>query len=76
MLKSTTRPYRLTNLMPRKPIKITPRFCPAGFRILRPKEEVEAGDFRWSRAQKCWVPVIKRRIKDLAGTVYTFIRRM
>lgn len=57
-------------------IEITPSFLPKGFRTLFPREEVEKSDFRWSGVTKYYVPVVKSRIGDLAGTIHTFIRRM
>lgn len=56
--------------------KFVPKFKMSGFRTLRPKEEVEEGDFRWSRAKKCYVPISKSRVGEMAGTIYTFVRRV
>lgn len=52
-----------------------PKYQVPGYRTLRPREEVEEGDLRWSRAKKCYVPPTKTRIGEMAGTTYTFIRR-
>lgn len=59
----------------KKPIKINPRFWMKGWRTLRPREEVEKEDLRWSHVKKCWIPVIKDRIGEMAGVIHTFIRR-
>lgn len=61
---------RRTNLL------IVPEFYPKGWRVLRPREEVEKGDYFWSKVNKCYMPVGNRRIGFLASKPLTFIRRI
>ncbi len=56
--------------------RITPRSIPDGWRVLRPMEEVEAGDYRWKKVGVTvghYVPATK--IGDLVGYPITYIRR-
>ncbi len=58
--------------------RITPRFIPDGWRVLRPREEVEEGDYRWKKVARVvngshYVPATK--IGDLVGYPITYIRR-
>ena len=61
----------------RKDFKITPQFIPAGWRVLRPREEVEEGDYRWKKIKFCtghYVPATK--IGDMVGFPIVYIRRI
>lgn len=68
-------PVRIKATGRRVPIRIIPNFLSKGYRVLRPREEIEKGDFRWSRVKKCYMPITRNNIGDLAGTVHTFIRK-
>ncbi len=61
----------------RKGFKITPSFIPDGWRVLRPREEVEDGDYRWKKTSVTfghYIPATK--IGDLVGHPITYIRRI
>ena len=60
-----------------KDFKITPSFIPDGWRVLRPCEEVEGGDYRWKKTGITvghYIPATK--IGDLVGRPITYIRRI
>ena len=60
-----------------KPITITPKFLPKGWRFLLPNEEVEATDFFWSKQNKMYLPVTRKFAwQGRAGNVIPFIRRV
>ena len=63
----------------RPDLKITPKFIPDGWRVLRPMEGVQAGDYRWKKVARVanggyYVPATK--IGDLVGYPITYVRRM
>ncbi len=56
--------------------KITPNFIPTGWRVLRPREEVEEGDYRWKKMgiiRGYYIPATK--IGEMVGQPITYIRR-
>lgn len=55
---------------------ITPKFIPRGWRVLRPREEVEKGDYFWSKVHKCYFPAGKGKVGYLAREPLTFVRRI
>lgn len=56
-------------------IETEPKYFMNGWRTLRQTEEVEEGDYRWSHIKKCWIPVAKHRVGDLAIKPYTYARK-
>ena len=59
--------------------KITPRFIPDGWRVLRPREKVEEGDYRWKKVARVrnggyYIPAIKNG--EITGYPITYIRRV
>lgn len=59
----------------RAALTIVPQFYPKGWRVLRPKEEIEKGDYFWSTINKCWMPAGKGKVGFLASKPHTYVRR-
>ena len=56
--------------------RIIQQFIPDGWRVLRPREEVEEGDYRWKKTGVTigyYVPATK--IGDMVGFPVVYIRR-
>jgi hypothetical protein len=60
-----------------KPITITPKFLPQGWRYLKSNEEIKRTDFFWSKQNKVYLPVTRKFAwQGLAGSTIPFIRRI
>ncbi len=60
-----------------KGIKVVPNFIPKGWRVLRPMEEVEEGDYRWTKTGVTlghYIPA--KKIGKTVDYTITYIRRI
>jgi len=60
--------------MRKPPLKIEAKFLPKGFRLLRPREVIEEGDWYWSPSRHHYLRAHKR-IGEIVGIPIPYIRR-